>query len=258
MTSVRERYTAFVHRHEVAWELSFAALAVVFVAMAFVPVVPRSPEEAALESLEYLITFVFIAEFGSRLWAAPSRRQYLRGHWIDVISCIPPVRWLRPFRLLRLLRLVRAFAGVGRALTHVQRLANHRGLVWLFVAWLAVMLLCSVALFAAENGINKAIQSPLDALWWGITTMTTVGYGDVYPVTAEGRIAATILMVLGIGLYSAITATLTSFLLSSRSSDNLATQLERLSALHASDHLTASEYAAAKAAILGSQQMPGQ
>ena len=50
-------------------------------------------------------------------------------------------------------------------------------------------------------------------MWWGITTMTTVGYGDVVPKTPEGRLAATILMVLGIGLFSAVTATVTSFLL---------------------------------------------
>jgi voltage-gated potassium channel len=249
--SARERYTAFVGRHEVAWELSFAGLAVVFVALAFVPVAPGSSQEAALESLEWLITGVFIAEFGSRLWAAASRQAYVRGHWVDLISCIPPARWLRPFRLLRLLRLVRAFAGVGRAMTRIEGLARHRGLVWLLIGWAAVMGLCSVALYTAENGVNQAIRSPLDALWWGITTMTTVGYGDVYPVTDEGRIAATVLMVLGIGLYSAITATVTSFMLTDGSSTDLATQLERVSALHAEGRLTESEYVAAKAVILG-------
>jgi voltage-gated potassium channel len=250
-TAVKARYRAFVDRHEVAWELSFAALAVVFVALAFVPLGPGGLDESAVFAVEWLITIAFVLEFGSRLWAAQSRPAYLRGHWVDLISCIPPVRWFRFFRLLRLLRLVRAFAGVGRAVTHAERLAKHRGLVWLFVAWAGVMLLCSVALYAAENGVNKAIEGPLDALWWGLTTMTTVGYGDIYPVTAEGRIAAAVLMILGIGLYSAITATVTSYLITGDRSADLAGQLERLAALHADARLSDQEYLAAKASLIG-------
>lgn len=248
--SAKERYRWFIDRHEVAWELLFAGLAAAFVSMAFIPVEPRSGEEATLETIEWLITGVFIFEFGSRLWAAISRPAYLRAHVVDLISCIPPARWFRWFRLLRLLRLVRAFAGVGRAMTHVDRLARHRGLVWLVVAWSAVMLLCSVGLYAAENGINKAITSPLDALWWGLTTMTTVGYGDVIPVTAEGRIAAGILMILGIGLYSAITATVTSFLISGDHSTDVAGQLERLATLHLDGRLSDDEYLRAKALLI--------
>jgi voltage-gated potassium channel len=247
---VRVRYTAFVARHEVAWELSFAALAVLFVALAFVPAAPGSATETTLFILDWTITGIFIAEFTSRLWAAASRRDYLRGHWIDLVSCIPPARPARMFRLLRLLRLVRAFAGVGRALTHVERLANHKGLVWLFVGWCGVMLFSATGMYIAENGLNEAMDSPLDALWWGLTTMTTVGYGDVIPTTAEGRLAAAVLMILGIGLYSAITATITSYLIVGESRTDLADQLERLSALHADGRLTDDEYAAAKQATL--------
>jgi len=162
--AVRHRYRTFVERHEVAWELSFAALAVVFVALAFVPALPGSATESTVLAIEWLITGIFIAEFTTRLWAAESRRDYVRGHWIDLISCIPPTRWLRWFRILRLLRLVRAFAGFGRAMTSLDRLANHKGLVWLFVAWIGVMLLCAVGLYISEHGINPAIDSPLDAL----------------------------------------------------------------------------------------------
>src|SRR6266545_567888 len=212
------QYREFIKRHEIAWELAFAVLAVVFVALAFVPVEAGSRAEWAVQMAEWVITGIFVLEFGSRLFVAPDRGGYLRGHWVDLISLVPPARWLRPFRLLRLLRLLRAFAGVGRALVLVERLARHRGLIWVLLAWLAVMLLCSIGLYIAEKGANAAVDSPLDALWWGITTMTTVGYGDVYPVTHEGRIAAVILMVLGIGLFSAVTATVTSFLIAGEGS----------------------------------------
>jgi voltage-gated potassium channel len=205
--SVRDRYLAFIARHEAAWELTFAALAVVFVVVGFLE------ESPTTEAVDVLLTAVFATEFVTRLAASYDRTKYLRGHWIDALALIPSVRGVRVLRLLRLLRLVRAFAGVARALNTVGRMANHRGLVWLLAAWAAVMVLCSLALYAAENGINEAVASPLDAMWWGITTMTTVGYGDVVPKTPEGRLAATVLMVLGIGLFSAVTATVTSFLL---------------------------------------------
>ena len=131
----------------------------------------------------------------------------------------------------------------------MKRLANHKGLIWLLVGWVAVMLLCAVGVYVAENGVNPAVRGPLDALWWGLTTMTTVGYGDVFPTTEEGRIAAAILMILGIGLYSMITAILTSFLVTGDRSVDIAGQLERLAALHTDDRLTDDEYTAAKAAV---------
>ena len=155
---VRVRYRDFVARHEVAWELGFAALAVFFVALAFVPFEEGSHRRVDV-SLEWIITGSFIAEFASRLWAAETRRAYVRGHWIDLFSCIPPTRWFRMFRLLRLLRLVRAFAGVGRAMTHPQRLANHKGLIWLFVAWIGVMFLCAVGLTSPRPGSTRRSES---------------------------------------------------------------------------------------------------
>jgi len=193
--------------------------------------------------------FLDVAEFTTRFLASHDRRVYFGGHWIDLLALIPTVRAVRILRLLRLLRLVRAFAGIARALTTLERLARHRGLVWLFAAWSAVMILCSLALYAAENGVNEAVESPLDALWWGISTMTTVGYGDVTPVTPEGRLAATVLMVLGIGLFSAVTATVTSFLIHSDPSP--LDELARLGDLRDRDLLTPEEFEGARARIAG-------
>jgi voltage-gated potassium channel len=250
----RDAFNGWFVTHEVAWELAMAALAVVYVALGFVVDELPAGESPEIAAAELVLTGIFILEFGSRILAARSRLAYLKGHWIDVISLAPPIRGARVLRLLRLLRLVRAFSGIYRAGLHIQGLARHRGFAWLLFAWLGVMALCSAWLYIAEHGINKAVDSPFDALWWGVVTLTTVGYGDVTPVTTEGRIAAMVLMLLGIGLFGGITATITSYLMSSDSHHGhepaLADELERMAALHSSGALTDDEFSLAKHQLL--------
>ena len=276
--SLRDHFNAWFVTHEVAWELAMAALAVVYVALGFIvdDVQSAAGDRPEINAAELVLTGLFVLEFGSRILAARSRLGYLKGHWIDVIALAPPIRIARPLRLLRLLRLVRAFAGIYRAGLHINGLARHKGFAWLLLAWLGVMALCSAWMYIAEHGLNKAVDNPFDALWWGVVTLTTVGYGDVTPVTTEGRIAAMVLMLLGIGLFGAITATITSYLMThdlgrveakvdtdveldqaaaerttsidwtASARPSLASDLERLAALHHQGDLTAEEFSAAK------------
>lgn len=249
---MRDRFNAFVGRHDVAWELAMAFLAVVYVAVGFALDDPAVPMAPTLEATELLLTGVFAAEFASRFGAARDRSTYLRGHWIDLVALIPAARTFRVLRLLRLLRLVRAFAGVYRALGHVGSLADHRGLQTIVLSWLGVMVICCAAIYFAERDVvGTAISSPFDALWWGISTMTTVGYGDVVPQTAEGRIAASALMLLGIGLFSAVTAIITSFLVTSRpATEDPIKAIERLGVLAANGGISTGEFEAKRTELL--------
>ena len=249
---MRDRFNEFIDRHDIAWELGMALLAVVYVAVGF-----ALDDEAfqsmapTLEVFEVGLTVVFAAEFVSRFATSRTRSTYLRGHWIDLVALVPVTRGLRILRVLRLLRLVRAFAGVYRALGHVGSLAEHRGLQTIILSWLGVMVICTTAIYFAERDVNESIRSPFDALWWGVTTMTTVGYGDIVPKTAEGRIAASVLMLLGIGLFSAITAIITSLLITNREErlDPIAA-IERLAKLVSSGAVSASEFEAKRRELL--------
>jgi voltage-gated potassium channel len=251
----RESFTAFVERHEVAWELTMGVLALAWVALGFLIDQLGEGVRPDLEIAELALTGVFVVEFGSRLFAAHDRLQYIRGHVIDALALVPPVRALRVLRLLRLLRLIRAFAGFYRVAMHLQGVARHRGFAWLVVAWLSVMAITSAIVYLAEHGVNKLMESPFDALWWGVSTLTTVGYGDTYPVTPEGRLAAMTLMLLGIGLFSAITASITSYFVSqgygpTRAYGSLAEELRGLADLRADGALTEDEFVAAKASLM--------
>ena len=249
-TGLRDRYNAFIADHEVAWELVMAALTIAWVVTSFA--FEEEQQSDALLAFDVAVWAILSAEFVTRLIASRERRAYLRGHWIDAIALIPAARSLRLLRLFRLIRLVRAFAGVYRALVSIDRVARNRQLVMLFMAWLAVAVICSTALFLAEAEVNELIDDPLDALWWGVTTLTTVGYGDIYPVTPEGRLAAGTLMILGITLFAAITATITSRIIAQESAtvDDPTEILRRLAALHADGILSDTEYEAKKAEVL--------
>jgi voltage-gated potassium channel len=248
---LRGRYTAFVAAHEVAWELVMAALTIGWVVVSFT--VGEDEDHPWVLVFDLTVWVILGAEFLTRLAASRDRRAYLRGHWIDAIALIPAARVLRLLRLFRLIRLVRAFAGFYRALVSIDRFARNRQLVLLFMCWLAVALICSTALFLAEVDVNENIDEPVDALWWGVSTLTTVGYGDVYPVTDEGRLAAGALMILGITLWAAITATITSRIVAqeaARTSSSEAILLRDVAQLHADGILTDEEYQAKKLELL--------
>jgi voltage-gated potassium channel len=250
--TVRDRYNRFFVDHEIAWELIMAALSIAFVVVGYLS--EDVPEREAFQyvAIELGLTVVFMLEFFTRFGASYDKVGYMRGHWIDLLALIPTIRGVRLFRLVRLLRLFRAFAGVYRALSDLDRLSRHKNLIALFLAWLSVAFICSIAFFLAEHGTNPAIREPMDAFWWGIVTLSTVGYGDISPVTPEGRMAATALMILGITLWAAITGTITSALILKERSDDASapTLIRSYGDLMRDGLLTAEEFESKKAELL--------
>lgn len=188
-------------------EWPLAGIALVFLAAYTIQVLVQPTGFAALAVA--LVTKVCWAAFAMdylvRLWLADDRGQWFRRHLVDLAIVVLPV--LRPLRLVRLVILVSALQkAVGRAI---------RGKVVVYAATSAALLVyvASLAVLQAERtDPNASITSFGQAVWWAITTVTTVGYGDGYPVTTTGRIVAALLMLGGISLIGAITATFASWI----------------------------------------------
>lgn len=200
-----------LRRWERAVEVPLLLLAAAFfVAYAWPVVDPRLDGDLRtfLSVLSWAVWGAFALDFGVRLALADDRPRYAARHWYDIALIALPM--LRPLRLLRLVALLRvlnrsaATSLAGRATTYV-----------IGVAVLAVGV-GAVAVLDAEQDAPKAnITSLGDALWWAVTTVTTVGYGDRFPVTTQGRLIAVALMIVGIGLVGVVTASLATWLMSS-------------------------------------------
>jgi len=148
---------------------------------------------------------IFFLDFLLSLYRAPNRWRYLyTWGWLDLLSSIPALdaaRWgraariARIFRVLRGVRATRILAGAV-----LERRAQSTVLAAALVA-LLLLITASIAMLNVETAPESNIKTAEDALWWALATITTVGYGDRYPVTSEGRFVAGFLMCAGVGLF---------------------------------------------------------
>ena len=208
MTATAVERAVLMRRWERASELPLMIAAVVFLAAYAVPILHPDLSSWLLDlfrSLSWITWGIFVVDILVRLFLADERVRYLVRHWYDVLVLALPL--LRPLRLLRLIPLLSV---LNRRAT-----IRLRGRVGIYVAGGASLLAfcAALAVLDAERSSPDANISDFgDAIWWAVTTMTTVGYGDHYPVTAAGRLVAFGLMIGGIALLGTVTATLASWL----------------------------------------------
>ena len=173
---------------------------------------------AILIYADYALCGIFFLDFLRNLYQAPNRVRYLLGWgWIDLLSSIPTVgalRWGRAARVLRILRVVRAVRSVRMISRFLIAKRTESALMVAILLTLLVVVSASIAILQVETTGGAKITSPEDALWWAIATITTVGYGDVYPVTPEGRLLGVLLMFAGVGLFGTLSGLVASWFLS--------------------------------------------
>lgn len=192
-----------------AWQertrMPLAVLAALFLAVLLVELLWRQrppAAAAALRAADYGIWAAFAVDYVARLYLAPDRPRFVRRHVPDLLVVVIPT--LRPLRLLRIARLAAVLGVLGR---RSKSTAPTRIAVSVTLAAVVLLFVAAAAMFDAERDAPGAnIHSLGDALWWACTTVTTVGYGDRFPVTTAGRLIAVGLMVVGIALLGVVTA----------------------------------------------------
>jgi voltage-gated potassium channel len=193
--------------------LSVLAL-VAIAADAFLPV----PHEVSrlLAAVDLIVCGVFFLDFVIRFQAAESKLAFMKFGWIDLLASVPAVDFLRLGRFVRIFRVLRLLRGI-RSLHHLLKFVYHnrrRGSIASVVLLTFLMIVfSSIGILLCETHANSNIQTAGDAVWWSVTTITTVGYGDHYPVTPAGRVIAIILMFCGVGLLGSLSGVIALILL---------------------------------------------
>ena len=248
-----------VRSHGNAYEIFILVLTVMSLIVMALVILPLSP--ATHETLLWFdnaICFVFLADFLYNLMGSRPRSEYLirRRGWLDLLGSIPTLGFFRFTALFRLARLSR-LARIMRLLSgqHKRELladiVRNRGQYALFVSLLLVFIVLTTGTVLVLQFESRAPDANIvtggDALWWAFVTLTTVGYGDFYPVTTLGRFTGVALMAAGIGLIGALASILASILVPSpdeqaaaataAGSDDKAELDQRLTAIQ--DELTA-------------------
>ena len=184
----------------------------------------------ALQTIEVVIIMLFSAEYLLRIYVAKKRLKYIFSFYglIDLFAVLPfyltlglDLRTVRLFRLLRLLRIFKLLK-YSKALHRFQRafmLVKEEMLLFGFVA-LITLYLSSVGIYYFENAAQPdQFQSIFHSLWWALITLTTVGYGDMFPITAGGKLFTFFVLIVGLGIVAVPTGLIATALSQTRAEE---------------------------------------
>jgi voltage-gated potassium channel len=154
----------------------------------------------------FVLWVIALAEYAVRLVLTPDRRGYLQRRWVEPVTVVVP-----PFQGWHLVGMEKMSLLLREGELRVEAILKHHSLFRVLIAAAATLVIGAwLVLLFEENAKGSNIHNYPDALWWAIVTVTTVGYGDRFPVTGGGRTVAVILMLVGIGLIGVLTATVAS------------------------------------------------
>lgn len=205
-----------------ATELPLLVLSVLFIPLIVLPLVAPLPDavELVFARVEWVIWAAFALELVVKTYLARERGRYLLTHWFDVlIVALPllrPLRVARSARALRLLSSLRLIGVAARITIAVRAILSRHGLQYALLLSGMLFVGSAAAVTVFERDAGGSIKDFGTALWWAAVTVTTVGYGDTYPVTPAGRGVGVLVMLVGISLFSLLTANIAAFFVESQ------------------------------------------
>jgi voltage-gated potassium channel len=196
--------------------LALASILLVLIAIIELAGEVSEPWRGRLEILGWSLWALFFVEFAVKFALAPSKRHYLRRHWLDaLVVLVPFLRFLRILRVLRVTRALPVFRLLvfgGRGSEGVLVLLKRRRLGQLALISVLVILIGAAVGFMLENEApGSRMETFGDALWWSASLVTTVA-SEIYPVTPGGRILGFLLMLYAVGIFSYFIASIASVL----------------------------------------------
>ena len=180
-------------------------LSVINLVLSWIPGVD-SDAVHVLEVINFFLTIIFLSDFLFRLFTAESKTHYFFRNWgwADLLASIPALRILRLFRIFKAYRLLNKYG----ARNIFENLKKHRAESVLYIVIFCVMVVIEAGAFlvltAERSAPDANIRTASDAMWWVYVTITTVGYGDRYPVTNAGRMVGIMVMTMGVGLFGTL------------------------------------------------------
>jgi voltage-gated potassium channel len=222
-----DKHTRDAELGHTGYEIFIGALSVLSLLNIVLLALLRDPAtQNVVRVMDLILSAVFLGDFLVRLRRAPSRSGYfLRGYgWADLLASLPfpQIKIMRVFRLARVIRLLRKYG----ARNIVRSLVGDRAgsaLLTLLLVGVLMMEFGSLGLLRLESpDPNANIVNASDAMWYVIVTMSTVGYGDQYPVTNPGRELGSVIIIVGVGIFGTLTGYLANLFLAPRQAENAA------------------------------------
>ena len=233
-----------------AYNIFILVLTVFSLVIMVLLLLPISQAERDLLTLyDNVVCVVFLIDFVMNLLAAKPKSAYFVGArgWLDLLGSVPALgfvpftalfRLARLSRLARITRLLRGQAGKDLVLDVLRNRSQYATFITILLAWIVLSVASILVLQFESRSPDANITTGGDAIWWGLVTITTVGYGDFYPVTFLGRLTGVFVMFAGIGIIGALASILASLLVSPPVPDDEAEPLIDSSATRTVDPTT--------------------